>query len=990
MKPRLPHVFPLSRLRPLFLLPLLAAPLPGAHAAGQDGAGLPPTALLPEVAAVAASPAALPRVAFEKTVLPNGLELILVEDHRLPIVAVNIWYHVGPANEAPGLTGFAHLFEHMMFAGTRHLPRGLADRLLEGAGATDSNGSTDYDRTNYYDTVPSNRLELALWVHADRMGYLLDVLDQAALSNQQDVVRNERRQSVENRPYGIVEEALNHALFPQDHPYYAAVIGSHADIQNAKLADVRDFFARYYGPNNASIVIAGDIDKRKTRALVDKYFGSFKRSAPVAAPVTVTPPIARERRVTVADRVELPRLYMGWLTPPAYRDGDAELAVTAQILAGGKSSRLYKTLVYERQIAQEAAAAQNANALVSTFVIDATARPGHGVDELERAIDAELAALRDLGPSDAEVERARNTIETAMLGSIEKLGGDGLADRLNHYNQATGDPGYLARDIERLRRVSALDVRRVVRDYLRPDARVLVAGVPGKPALGPDLPVPAAAQPAGAAEPASGAAEADGATPAITLAPAVGAAAVPPAPAAINRDEPWRNTPPRPGPAPVFALPRRASFKLPNGLTVIHHYNPALPLVAAELVVRSGSDANPEDRPGLAGFTAQLLQEGTATRSAPRIADEIAQLGAFLGSESGADASTVSLLSLRATFAQALDVLADVVQHPAFPTAEVERQRAARLGDLARRRDDPALVAAVAAAGALYGQRHPYGYGQLGTEAAIRAVTRNELAAFWRRHYVPSNAALVVSGAITQDELRALALARFGAWTPAVAAPAAPGKPAGSGARLVIVDKPGAPQTALRVATLAAPRATPDYAAMEVMNAALGGLFSSRINLNLREDKGYSYGMFSSFRYHRTPGPFTIAGSVRTDVTGASVAEIFREVRKLRERVLPPQELAGARDAQVYSLPGRFETNSGIGASLAETWVFDLPPDYWNTLPGRFRRVDAAQVRAAAGKYLRPDRMTVVAVGDRARIAPQLAPLGLGRPETRDTDGLLP
>jgi zinc protease len=922
-------------------------------------AGLPAAARTP---APPAPDATLPRIAFEKTTLPNGLEVILVEDHRLPIVAVNIWYHVGPANEAPGLTGFAHLFEHMMFAATRHLPRGLADRLLEGAGATDSNGSTDYDRTNYYDTVPSNQLELALWVHADRMGYLLDVLDQASLSNQQDVVRNERRQSVENRPYGIVEEALNHALFPKNHPYYASVIGSHADIQNAKLGDVRDFFKRYYGPNNASIVIAGDIDKRKTRGLVAKYFGSFKRSAPVAPPKVATPPITRERRITVADRVELPRVYMAWLTPPAYQPGDAELAVTSQILAGGKSSRLYKSLVYERQIAQDVAASQNSYALTSTFVIDATARPGIEAAALEGAIDAELAALRDVGPSDAEVERARNTIETAMLTSIEKLGGAGLANQLNQYNQYTGDPGYLSRDLERLRRVSATDVRRVARAYLRPNARVVVEGRPGTPDLGPDVPTPAPpkARPDGSAV------------------------------AGINRDEAWRRTPPQPGPAPKFTLPGGDAFKLPNGLTVIHHDNPALPLVAAELVIKSGSDANPDDQPGLAGFTAQLLQEGTATRSAPRIADEIAQLGAFLGSESTSDASTVSLLSLRSTFGQALDVLADVVQHPSFPTAEVERQRAARLGELTRQRDEPARVAAVAAAGALYGPRHPYGYGQLGTETAIRATTRDDLAGFWRRHYVPSNAALIVSGSITRDALQTLAAARFGAWQRADAPTPAPGEAAGSKARLVMVDKPGAPQTALLVTKLAAKRSTPDYPAMQVMNAALGGLFSSRLNLNLREAKGYSYGVFSGFRYHRTPGTFSIAGSVRTDVTGASVSEIFKEVRGMRDKPLPAAELAGARDSQVYSLPGQFETNSGIGASLAETWVFDLPLDYWHGLPDQFRRVTAPQVQAVADTYLRLEQMKVIAVGDRLKIVPQLKPLDLGQPELRDADGQLP
>jgi zinc protease len=910
----------------------------------------------------ATQPAAtMPQVRYDKTTLPNGLEVILVEDHRLPIVAVNIWYHVGPANEAPGLTGFAHLFEHMMFAGSRHLPRGLADRLLEGAGATDSNGSTDYDRTNYYDTVPSNQLELALWVHADRMGYLLDVLDQTALSNQQDVVRNERRQSVENRPYGIVEEALNHALFPKAHPYYAAVIGSHADIQSAKLADVRDFFTRFYGPNNASIVIAGDIDKAKTRALVAKYFGSFKRSAPVVHPHVVTPAITRERRVMVPDRVELPRVYMAWLTPPAFQPGDAELEVTAQVLAGGKSSRLYKSLVYQRQIAQEASAAQNSNALTSTFIVDATARPGHDAAELEAAIDAELKALRDTGPSEQEVERARNTIETAMLTSIEKLGGTGLANQINQYNQYTGDPGYLPKDLERLRRVSAADVRRVAQAYLQPNARVVVAGVPGKPDLGPDVPTPPPSQ-AAKSRPAAG----------------------------INRDEAWRRTPPKPGPAPRFALPQGESFKLPNGLTVIHYPNPGLPLVAAELVVKSGSDANPSDQPGLAGYTAQMLEEGTATRSAPRIADEIAQLGAFLDTGASTDASTVSLLALRSTFPQALDVLADVVQHPAFPTAEVERQRAARLGELTQQRDDPALVASVAAAGALYGPGHPYGYGQLGTEQAIRMTTREDLVRFWRRHYLPGNAALVVSGDITLDELRTLAAARFGDWERADAAVTSPGDAEGSKARLVIVDKPGAPQTALRVTTIAAARRTPDYPAMQVMNAALGGLFSSRINLNLREDKGYSYGVFSAFRYDRTPGPFTIAGSVRTDVTGASVAEIFKEVSGMRDKPLPGPELAGARDSQVYSLPGQFEANSGIVASLAETYVFDLPADYWRTLPDRYRAVTAAQVQAAAQTWLKPERLKVIAVGDRAKILPQLQQLGLGQPEVRDTDGQLP
>ncbi|GAB3427586.1 insulinase family protein [Massilia solisilvae] len=912
----------------------------------------------PAPAADAPAPpaAAAVHIDYQKTVLPNGLEVILVEDHRLPIVAVNIWYHVGPANEAPGLTGFAHLFEHMMFAGTKHVPRGEADRLLEGAGATDSNGSTDFDRTNYYDTVPSNQLELALWVHADRMGYLLDVLDQQALSNQQDVVRNERRQSIENQPYGIVEEALYHTLFPKEHPYYASVMGSHADIQSARLADVRAFFTRYYGPNNASIVIAGDIDKARTLALVRKYFGGFKRSAPVLHPKVVTPPITRERRVVVPDRIELPRVFMGWLTPPAYQNGDAELEVLAQILAGGKSSRLYKSLVYERQIAQDANAAQNSYALTSTFVIDVTARPGHTLKEIEDAVDAELAALRDFGPSEREVERARSTIETRKLASIEKLGDNGLANLVNRYNQYLGDPGYLQKDLERLRRVRAQDVQRAARAWLQQGTRAVIEGVPGRQQLPPDV----AAPPAKAGKTTT---------------------------AGINRDEAWRYKAPKAGPAPRLTLPRADVFQLANGLSVIHQYNPALPLVAARLVVASGTDANPDDEPGLASFTAAMLDEGTATRSAPQIADEVAQLGAFLHTDSNADASFVSVFSLRSKFAQALDLLADVALNPAFPTAEVERQRASRLAELVQQRDEPEAVAAVAAAGALYGADHPYGYGRLGTEAATRTATREDLLGFWRSHYAPANAALVVAGDITRDELKALAEAKLAAWPRAASQSSAPGMPKTTRARLVLVDKPGAAQTALRVTAIAAERSTPDYPALEVMNAALGGLFSSRINNNLREQKGYSYGMFSQFRYDRTPGPFSIAGSVRTDVTGPSVSEIFKEVARMRDEPMAGTELAGARNSQILSLPVQFETNESIGASLADLFVFGLPADYYQQLPARYAAVTAQQAQQAARKYLVPEKMVVVAVGDRAKIAPQLDALKLGAPELRDSDG---
>ena len=906
-----------------------------------------------------AAAAAVPAFAVDKYTLANGLEVILVEDHKLPLVTVNIWYHVGPANEAPGLTGFAHLFEHMMFAATKHAPRGLVDTLLEGAGATDSNGSTDFDRTNYYDTVPSSQLELALWAHADRMGYLLDVLDQKALSNQQDVVRNERRENVENRPYGIVEEALFHHLFPQSHPYHANIIGSHADIEGACLDDVRDFFIRYYAPNNASMVIAGDIDKHATRALVEKYFGTFRRGAEVPALAVVTAPITEERRVQVADRIELPRVIMGWLTTPAYQPGDAELSIASHILAGGKASRLYKALVYDQQLAQDVNAAQNGYALSSVFEIDVTARPGVCVQQIEAAIDAELDALAAHGPTMKEVEQAQHAIETGMLTSVEKLGGEGLADMINEYNHYVGDPDYFGRDLERYRSVTPAAVQRAVAGELRKNARVTIHGVPGTPVLAPEVPVTRGRRAAGTKR-------------------------------SVNADEPWRHAVPKAGPACTIALPAAHSYTLANGLTVLHHYNPSLPLVAAELVIKAGTSANPASHPGLAGFTANMLDEGTASRNAIEIADELAQLGASFGAASGNETTRLSLLALKKNFGRALDIVADMALRPAFTEADIERERSSRLADLAQQHEDAGAVADLVATALLYGSAHPFGYGALGSEAAIHATTRGHLLAFWRDHYQPDNAALVVSGDMTAAEALALAQASFGSWQGGRPvhreAPLLATAPGG----IVLVPKSDATQTALQLTMMGTDRRSPDFAALEIMNAALGGLFTSRINNNLREEKGYSYGVFSQFDYRRSAGPFEVVGSVRANATGASISEILKEIEAMRATPLPQAELENARNAHILSLPGHFDTNEGIASSMAGLFAYDLPLDYYSSVAHEFARVTAAQVQEVARNYLTPEKLIIVAVGERKKLEPQLRKLKLGAIAIRDTNGTSP
>src|SRR5262245_23911228 len=423
----------------------------------------------------------IPRLTFEKYTLPNGLDVILSQKRNLPMVAVNLWYHVGPANEEKGRTGFAHLFEHMMFQSSKHVPPDSHIRLLEAAGASDLNGTTDYDRTNYFETVPANQLELALWLESDRMGYLLEKVDQAALSNQQDVVRNERRQSVENQPYGLAEEAVVQALFPTGHPYYGNVIGSHEDIQAARLDDVQRFFRQYYAPNNATMAIVGDFDTAEAKKLVARYFGTLKRGPAVPAPKAAPVRITSERRLTVPARVELPRVYMAWLTPPIFKPGDAEADIIGTILGGGRSSRLFKKLVYEKQIAQNVSAQQQSLTLGSVFQIEATARPGHTAEELEKAIDEELAAIRAQAPTAREVEMARNTIETNIIGGLERLGGfGGVADRLNSYNHYLGNPDYLQTDIQRYRAVTPAAVQTFAREQLAPASRVVLYAVPGQ------------------------------------------------------------------------------------------------------------------------------------------------------------------------------------------------------------------------------------------------------------------------------------------------------------------------------------------------------------------------------------------------------------------------------------------------------------------------------------------------------------------------------
>lgn len=893
----------------------------------------------------------------EKLTLANGFEVILVEDHRLPLVAFNLWVHAGPRNEAKGQTGFAHLFEHLMFAGSRHVPRGEFDKFVDAAGGTDSNGSTNFDRTNYFFTLPSNQLELGLWLKSDMLGWMIDEVDSVALANQQDVVRNERRQSFENRPYGIVEEAMYQALYPEGHPYRAAVIGSHADIQRIQLADVKAFARTYYRPNNATLVLAGDFDPKQAKALVQKYFGSLKPGPKVPEVKVAMPEITKERRLVVTDRIELSRLNIAWHTPPMFAAGDAELDVAAHVLGGGKASRLYGLLVRDRQLAQSVQVSQDSQSLSSLFDIEVVARPGASLDEIEKLVDAELARLATTPPTEAELAQARATIQTQLLQRMEKV--TTLADLVNHYNQMAGDPGFVGKDLARYAATTPAAVSATVAQWLAKERRVVVFAQPGEQVLAPEVPTPAMPAKAAKGERES-----------------------------LNAAEAWRSKPPGAARPKPLTLPAAQSFTLPNGLTVIHAQKPGLPLVSASLVLRAGQGANPADRPGLATFVAAMLPEGSTTRSAQQIAETVAGLGVTMQAHSAPEDARIDLSGLKASAPQALALMADVVQHPAFAPAEVDRKRAQLLGALAQSREQPDALAAAIGDRVVFGPGHPLAPLSLGDEASLKAIDAAALRSFWAARYRPENAALVVAGDLSEAELRALVEPLFGGWKGEGAAPAAaplpPARPIA--ARTVLVDKPGAPQTALAVVAPGPFAGLPEAASLKVMNAALGGLFTSRINTQLREVKGYTYGIYSGYALGRERGLFSIRGSVRTDVTGASLVDMWKEIEGMRAKPMGAAELGRVRNAQLLSLPGLFDTNVAVVGGYAGNWVSGQPLSTITSLPKAYGAVTAASALKAAQQHLDPAQLIVVAVGDKAKVQPQLEAIGR-KPQLLNADG---
>ena len=641
---------------------------------------------------------------MNKYQLSNGLDVILYEDHSLPTATVNFWYHVGSKNEKPGHTGFAHLFEAPDVRRQRASPEDFTP-WLESVGG-DNNASTSEDRTNYFKTLPVNQLERMLWLESDRMGFLPPAISQKSLDTQRDVVKNERRQRMDNKPYAKGYELTLSAIYPPTHPYSWPVIGSMEDLERASLQDVKDFFTEYYAPNNASLVVAGDINPAQVKEWVEKYFGPLPSGQPIERIAQWIPTVDGVKRINAEDRVELARFSVNWPSPAMYQPGDADLDLFANVLAGGKTSRLYKALVYDRQIAQDVSAYQNSNEINSVFTIDVTAKPGHSLDEIETAVNEVLDELLTKGFTKGELENAKTVYEAGYVRSLQNV--HNIADQLNEYNTFFGDPGRFQWDLDRYNNATAKSVLTAGRRYLKPDAKVIVNIYP------------------------QGDFEA--------------------AKTEVNRTQM-----PGAGAEPSFTPPTIQRAKLSNGMDLLLVEKHNLPLIQTNIVMKSGWAADPADKPGSAALTADMLDEGTKTKNALQISETAKSIGASLGTSSSFDGSFVNLNVLKKNYDKGLELMTDVLLNPTFSEKELERLRMNYLGRIMQEGREPVTSAFKTYYRLLFGPGHPYGQPQTGsgTESSIKAITRDDLVNYYKANYLSNNAAVVVVGDITLAEAKA-------------------------------------------------------------------------------------------------------------------------------------------------------------------------------------------------------------------------------------------
>ena len=879
-------------------------------------------------------------IPYQKYVLDNGLTLIVHEDHKAPIVAINVWYHVGSKNEKVGKTGFAHLFEHLMFGGSEHAKGRYID-AMERIGATDLNGTTNSDRTNYFENVPTSAVDYTLWMESDRMGHLLGALDQKTLDLQRGVVQNEKRQG-ENQPYGVTRQLITQNTYPAGHPYSWTTIGDMADLDAAAMKDVQEWFKTYYGPSNVVIAVAGDIDAKTAKEKVEKYFGDIPAGPPVAHHEAWIARMTGTHRQKVQDRVPQARIYKVW-NVPEYGSADGDyLDLVSDCLSQGKTSRLYKRLVYDDQIATDANAFVQLSEIGGQFRIQATARPGQDLAQVEKAADEELARFLKDGPTPEELQRVKAQYEANFVRGIERIGGfGGKSDRLAINQAFLGSPDAYKTTLKRVREATPEDLKAAANHWLSDGVYILEV-----------QPFPEYKT------------------------------------AATGAD---RSKAPEPGRPPELKLPKLQRGTLSNGLKVILAERHEVPLVNFWLATDVGFAADQLATPGTSSMTMALLTGGTSSRNALEISDQLALLGAQLQAFSNLDLSVVRLSALKSKLDPSLELYADVILHPSFPESDFKLQQKQQLAGIKREQNNPTQMALRVFPGLIYGSGHPYGNPLTGsgTTESISKMTREDLAKFHQTWFKPNSATLVVVGDTTLAEVTPKLEKLLAGWKQGqVPKKDIKSVPLATKSVVYLMDKPGALQSVIIAGSVAPPMANPKEIAIEAMNDGLGGMFSSRLNANLREDKHWSYGVRSFLFDARGPRPFIALSPVQTDKTKESMAEMNKEFRGiLGEHPLTGEELKDIQANETLSLPGSRETQNEVGGSIIDLVQYGLPDDYYETFAGKVRALKTSDVNDAAKTVVHPDNLIWVVVGDRAKIEAGIKELGWGELRFLDAEG---
>jgi zinc protease len=892
------------------------------------------------VLAAQAVPSAEIDIPYQRFVLPNGLTVIVHEDHKAPIVAVNVWYHVGSKNERPGRTGFAHLFEHLMFNGSENYDKDFFGPM-EQAGATDMNGTTNEDRTNYFQNVPTNAVDLTLWMESDRMGHLTGAISQPKLDEQRGVVQNEKRQG-ENEPYGKVWDFLTPKLYPANHPYSWTVIGSMEDLDAAKLDDVKGWFQTYYGAANAVVVIAGDIDAATARQKVEKYFGDIPAGPPVARQEAWIAKRTGSQRGIMQDRVPQARIYKVWNTPGWGTPEADYLSLISDVLTEGKSSRLFKRLVYDDQTATDVSAYMDLREIGGLFVVEATARPGVELATVERAVDQEMRRLLAEGPTADEVRRVKTQYRAGFIRGVERIGGfGGKSDVLAQGEVFAGRPDYYKVRLNRVQQATPAQLVGTARQWLIDGLYNLEV------------------HPYPEFQTASAAAD--------------------------------RSKLPAPGAPPNSKFPELERTTLSNGLKVVLARRPSIPQVRFDLLLDAGFAADQSGIPGTASLALAMMDEGTSHLNAIQISDRLAQVGANLSTGSKLDVSSVSLEALKENLDASLAIYADVVLNPSFPRSDFERLKKQRLAQIQQEKADPVGLALRVFPGLLYGPGHAYSnpWTGSGTEESTAKITRDNLVRFHQAWFKPNHATLVVVGATTMAEIKPKLEQLFAGWQPGLV-------PAKSIATVrqqprptvYLMDRPGSLQSVIIAGHVAPPKANPQEVTIQTMNGVLGSDFGSRINMNLREDKHWAYGAYTFFRDARGQRPFVAYAPVQTDKTKEAVVELNKELRGiLKDRPIQPAELARAQASLTLTLPGSWETMSALSGAIVDIVTFGLEDRYYDTFAEKVRAQTVLSLTSVAGDVIHPDQLVWVIVGDRSKIEPGIRELKLDDIKLINSDG---